>query len=104
MIRKANRPFTTFEEFDGHLFIYEWMRNWIQTTKLGTGGPAVTPFLPDWNFRQPVDMKLGPDGVIHHQCGDKWWENTDDASRIRTAAIAHRRRCWRRMFRPARRR
>ena len=75
-------------EFDGHLFIYEWMRNWIQTTKLGTDGPAVTPFLPDWNFRRPVDMKLGPDGALYIiEYGDKWWENTDS----RIARIVYRR-------------
>ena len=76
------------KEFDGHLFIYEWMRNWIQTTKLGTEGPAVTPFLPDWNFRRPVDMKLGPDGALYIiEYGDKWWENTDS----RIARIVYRR-------------
>mgnify|MGYP001262434864 CR=1 FL=1 len=76
------------KELDGHLFIYEWMRNWIQTAKLGTAGPAVTPFLPDWNFRRPVDMKLGPDGALYLiEYGDKWWENTDS----RIARIVYRR-------------
>ena len=64
------------------------MRNWIQTAKLGTGDPVVTPFLPDWNFRRPVDMKLGPDGALYLiEYGDKWWENTDS----RIARIVYRR-------------
>ena len=76
------------KELDGHLFIYEWMRNWIQTAKLGTDGPVVKPFLPDWNFRRPVDMKLGPDGALYLiEYGDKWWENTDS----RIARIVYRR-------------
>ena len=52
------------KELDGYLFIYEWMRNWIQVSKLGSVGPEVKPFLPDWNFRRPVDMKLGADGAL----------------------------------------
>lgn len=65
-------------ELDGRLFIYEWMRNWIQTVKLGSEGPAVEPFLPDWNWRRPIDMKLGADGALYLiEYGDLWWENAD---------------------------
>jgi cytochrome c len=66
------------EELDGHLFIYEWMRNWIQTVKLGSKGPAIEPFLADWNWRRPIDMKLGADGALYLiEYGDQWWENAD---------------------------
>jgi len=76
------------KELDGHLFIYEWMRNWIQVSKLRSDGPKVEPFLPDWNFRRPVDMKLGPDGVLYLiEYGDKWWENSDS----RISRIVYRR-------------
>jgi cytochrome c len=34
-------PIKLPEALDGRLFIYEWMRNWIQTVKLGTPGPAL---------------------------------------------------------------
>ena len=73
---------------DGRLFIYEWMRNWIQTADLSTAGPTVEPFVPGWNLRRPIDMKLGPDGALYMiEYGDKWWENTDS----RIARIVYRR-------------
>ncbi len=73
---------------DGRLFIYEWMRNWIQTADLATPGPTVEPFVPDWNLRRPIDMKLGPDGALYLiEYGDKWWENTDS----RISRIVYRR-------------
>ena len=76
------------KEFDGHLFIYEWMRNWIQTADLNTSGPVVKPFLPDWNLRRPIDMKLGPDGALYMiEYGDRWWENSDS----RISRIIYRR-------------
>lgn len=66
------------EELDGRLFIYEWMRNWIQTVKLGTRGPEIEPFVPTWNLRRPIDMKIGTDGTLYMiEYGDQWWENND---------------------------
>lgn len=71
-------PLKLPRELDGRLFIYEWMRNWIQTVKLGSEGPAVEPFLPDWNWRRPIDLKLGADGALYLiEYGDLWWENAD---------------------------
>ena len=71
-------PIKLPEALDGRLFIYEWMRNWIQTVKLGTAGPEIEPFVPDWNLRRPIDMKIGPDGALYMiEYGDQWWENND---------------------------
>jgi cytochrome c len=76
------------EAFDGRLFIYEWMRNWIQTVQLGSRGPQIEPFLPSINFRRPIDMKFGSDGALYLiEYGDKWWENADS----RIARIVYRR-------------
>ena len=76
------------EALDGRLFIYEWMRNWIQTVKLGTPGPQIEPFVPAMTLRRPIDMKLGPDGALYLiEYGDKWWENADS----RIARIVYRR-------------
>jgi len=84
----GDSPIRLPEALDGHLFIYEWMRNWIQVADLSTGGPNVKPFVPDWNLRRPIDMKLGPDGALYMiEYGDKWWENTDS----RIARIVYRR-------------
>ncbi len=66
------------QSLDGRLFIYEWMRNWIQTVSLNPAGAGVEPFLPEWNFRRPIDMKLGRDGALYLiEYGDQWWENND---------------------------
>lgn len=66
------------EALDGRLFIYDWMRNWIQTVKLETPGPEIEPFVPTWTLRRPIDMKIGPDGALYIiEYGDQWWENKD---------------------------
>jgi len=81
-------PIKLPEQFDGRLFIYEWMRNWIQTVKLGTPGPELEPFVPAMTLRRPIDMKLGNDGALYViEYGDKWWENTDS----RIVRIVYRR-------------
>lgn len=71
-------PIKLPQELDGRLFIYEWMRNWIQTVKLGTQGPEIEPFLPTWSWRRPIDLKFGSDGTLYMiEYGDQWWENPD---------------------------
>jgi cytochrome c len=76
------------EALDGRLFIYEWMRNWIQTVQLDSAGPEIEPFLPHWSLRRPIDLKIGPDGALYLiEYGDKWWENSDS----RIARIVYRR-------------
>lgn len=66
------------EALDGRLFIYDWMRNWIQTVKLDTPGPELEPFVPTWTLRRPIDMKIAPDGALYFiEYGDQWWENND---------------------------
>lgn len=73
---------------DGRLFIYEWMRNWIQTVKLGTAGPEIEPFVPTWTLRRPIDLKIGPDGALYMiEYGDQWWQNNDS----RIVRIVYRR-------------
>jgi cytochrome c len=81
-------PLKLPEVLDGRLFIYEWMRNWIQTVKLGTTGPEIEPFLPGADLRRPIDLKIGPDGALYLiEYGDQWWENADS----RIARVVYRR-------------
>ena len=71
-------PIKLPESFNGRLYIYEWMRNWIQTVKLGSTGPEIEPFVPSWNVRRPIDMKIGTDGALYYnEYGDQWWGNND---------------------------
>ena len=76
------------KSLDGKLFIYEWMRSWIQTVALDSKGPRITPFVPGMNLRRPVDMKLATDGTLYLiEYGDVWWKNRDS----RIVRIVYRR-------------
>jgi cytochrome c len=81
-------PIKLPEALDGRLFIYEWMRNWVQTVKLGSSRPEIEPFLPSLSLRRPIDLKIGPDGALYMiEYGDQWWENNDS----RIVRIVYRR-------------
>jgi cytochrome c len=71
-------PLRLPERFDGKIFVYEWMRNWIQTADPSSPRPALEPFLGGKTLRRPIDLKIGPDGALYLiEYGDQWWNNTD---------------------------
>jgi len=53
--------------FDQSLFIWEWSRNYIKEVKLDDNGGVlkINPFLPSFQFNRPIDLKIGPDGVVY---------------------------------------
>jgi hypothetical protein len=53
--------------YDDTLFIYEWSRGWIKEVKMDASGNIlkINPFLPNMSFKRPMDMKIGPDGVMY---------------------------------------
>ncbi len=53
--------------YDNTLFIWEWSRNYIKEVKIDDDGSVlkINPFLPSFTFNRPIDMKIGPDGVIY---------------------------------------
>jgi hypothetical protein len=53
--------------YDDTLFIYEWSRQWIKEVKIDQSGNVlkINPFLPNLTFKRPMDMKIGPDGVMY---------------------------------------
>src|SRR5262249_61716921 len=53
--------------FDQTLFIWEWSRNFIKEVKIDDDGSVfkINPFLPSFQFIRPIDLKIGPDGVIY---------------------------------------
>jgi cytochrome c len=55
------------EYYDNTIFIYEWSRGWIKEVKLDVNGNVlkINPFLDGFEFRRPMDMELGPDGVLY---------------------------------------
>ncbi len=53
--------------FDGSVFIYEFMRNWIMEVKLDELGELmeINPLFPDEFFARPIDVEVGPDGRLY---------------------------------------
>ena len=61
------------EYYEGKAFFYEWSRNQVFTIEptdpeAAPGAPdveKVNRFLPDEDFRAPIDAKFGPDGAMY---------------------------------------
>lgn len=70
------------EYFDGKLFIYEWMRNWIFVIHQDEEGNFIQadPFVPNMEFSRPMDMVFGPDGALYVlEYGETWFARNQDA-------------------------
>ncbi len=68
--------------FDGKLFIYEWMRNWIYIVKINEQGEFVKadPFIPNTSLSRPMDMFFGKDGSLYLlEYGAQWFARNMDA-------------------------
>lgn len=68
------------EHFDHTLFTFDWMRNWIMAVKLDTDEriASIEPFLPEWRFRKPIELKLAPDHTLYLiESGLSWGVNPD---------------------------
>ncbi len=80
----ANFPEATRlpDYYNGKLFIYEWMRNWIKAVTLDENGNLykIEPFMNHAKFAAPVDMELGPDGKLYVlEYGKGWFAKNPDA-------------------------
>ncbi|MEM9917276.1 MAG: PQQ-dependent sugar dehydrogenase [Bacteroidota bacterium] len=80
------------EYYNGKLFIYEWVRNWINVCTFDEEGQLVKiePFMDDdKHFAGPLDMEIGPDGAIYLlEYGNAYFLDNPEAmiSRIEYAA------------------
>lgn len=66
--------------YDKSVFIYEWTRSWVKEVKLDENGYVlkINDFLPEKDFKRPMDMELGPDGALYViQWGTNWSNNND---------------------------
>lgn len=64
------------EYFDGKLFIYDWIRNWIMLVTMNQEGDLlrIDPFMPNTTFYNLIDMELGPDGTLYFlEYGTGWF-------------------------------
>lgn len=79
-------PYQLPDYYDGKLFIYEWMRNWIMAVEFDEEGEMIfmEPFLDHIDFVAPVDMTFGPDGALYVlEYGTNWFSRNNDAKLVR---------------------
>ncbi|WP_198675270.1 PQQ-dependent sugar dehydrogenase [Pleomorphovibrio marinus] len=72
--------------FDGKLFIYDWMRNWIFLVTMDEDGnyQKMEPFMSNTKFDKPIDMQFGRDGSLYVlEYGTFWNAQNDDAGLYR---------------------
>jgi cytochrome c len=77
--------------YDGKLFIYEWIRNWIKVVTMEENGDfkKMEPFMESSRFSAPMDMELGPDGRIYVvEYGQGWFKKNPDAGLARIDYLA----------------
>lgn len=75
-----NNRFPPF--FDKKLFIYDWMRGWVNVVSMKQNGDfeAMERFLPGEVFANPMDMAFGPDGALYMlEYGYSWYVGNDEA-------------------------
>ncbi|MFY0625089.1 MAG: PQQ-dependent sugar dehydrogenase [Reichenbachiella sp.] len=68
--------------FDGRLFIYDWMRDWIFTILVDEKGVAsdFQPFTPSMDFNNIIDIDFGSDGSLYMiEYGSAWFKQNQDA-------------------------
>ncbi|WP_433633076.1 ThuA domain-containing protein [Halomicrococcus sp. NG-SE-24] len=55
------------QSFDGKWFIMEWGADWLKYITFDKDGNVleVAPFLPNYNYKGPMDLTVGPDGVLY---------------------------------------
>ncbi|MDO1451379.1 PQQ-dependent sugar dehydrogenase [Rhodocytophaga aerolata] len=72
--------------YDGKFFIAEWMRDWINVVTLTPDGKvdSIERFMPDTKLNHPIDLEIGPDGVLYVlEYGTYWFAKNKDAGLYR---------------------
>ncbi len=68
--------------YDGKLFVYEWMRDWIFVVTMNENDEYVKaePFMANSEFHNPIDMAFGKDGSLYIlEYGESWNTRNLDA-------------------------
>ena len=71
------------EYYNGKLFIYDWIRNWVMVVTMDKEGnlQTIEPFMPHTKFHNISDMEAGPDGRIYVvEYGEGWFAKNADAA------------------------
>lgn len=72
--------------YNGKLFIYDWIRDWIQVVTLSPEGDFVKmePFMQNTEFNSIMDLEAGPDGQLYVlEYGSGWFAQNPDAGLAR---------------------
>lgn len=75
-------PHTFPDYFDGKLFIYDWIRGWINVVTMDAQGDLmnIDPFMPSTRFHNPIDMMFDDEGVMYLlEYGTGWFSQNADA-------------------------
>ncbi|RYY34410.1 MAG: PKD domain-containing protein, partial [Sphingobacteriaceae bacterium] len=71
--------------YNGKLFIFEWLRDWIITVSMDKDGnyQSMEKFLPGLKFSHPMDVQFGPDGDMYIlEYGQGWFTQNNDAQLV----------------------
>lgn len=82
----ADKPHRFPKYFDGKVFMYDFMRNWVFLATVDEQGrlEVIEPFLPKLTLSSPMDMAFGPDGSLYVlEYGLRWFTGNPDARLIR---------------------
>ncbi len=88
----SDRKFPRY--YDGKLFIYDWVRDWIVAVLMDQNGDyvAMERFMPQETFSAPMDMVFGKDGALYLlEYGKSWYTQNDDARLVRIDYAVHNR-------------
>ncbi|MCF0069724.1 PQQ-dependent sugar dehydrogenase [Dyadobacter sp. CY261] len=82
--KKSDRSFPDY--YNGKLFIFEWMRDWINVVTMKPDGSyeSIEPFMPKTQFDHPIDMEFGPDGAMYLlEYGTYWFAQNANSRLVR---------------------
>lgn len=81
-IKKTDRSFPDY--YNGKLFIFEWMRDWINVVSMKPDGSfdRIEPFMPSTQFDHPIDMEFGSDGALYVLEYGTYWFSRNANSRL----------------------
>lgn len=75
------------EYYDGTLFVFEWMRNWVMALRFDENENynRAEPFMSiNGDFRRPIDLAFGKDGIMYMlEYGSVYGADNEDARLVK---------------------
>ncbi|MBD2751917.1 ThuA domain-containing protein [Spirosoma validum] len=85
--KNATSPNKFPDYYDGSLFVFDWMRNWVMALRFDEKENYVRsePFMAgNGDFRRPIDLAFGPDGVMYMlEYGSVYGADNEDARLVK---------------------